>query len=334
MKRVGHLIQEIAKTENLYLAYYKAVKSKRAKEDVIDYADHLNENIKILQSQILSGKVVTGYYHYFKIFDPKERTICAASFPERVMHHALMNVCHPIFEKHLIYDSYATRPNKGTYAALDRAKVAVKKYEWVAKLDVRKYFDNISHEILKQKLRKLFKDKLLLNIFDDIIDSYHTSEKKGIPIGNLTSQYFANYYFSAADHFAKEVLQFPFYIRYMDDVLLFYNNKSVLLERLKNFCNYVEFKMNLQFKPHFVNRTNLGISFLGYRLYPYMVRLNISSKKRFIKKLNCYYKNLEHGTWSQSEYSRHVLPLIAFTEYAQSKALRKKCIFAAEGQQS
>ena len=239
MKRAGYLIPEIAAYENLYLAFYKAAKTKRTLSEVVDFEATLDVNLRQLQKQILSANLEVGNYHYFKIYDPKERIICAAAFPERVLHHAIMNICHPYFERQLIYSTYATRIGKGTYAALDKAKVYVKKYDFYAKLDVRKYFDNISHQVLIELLNRILKDKTLLKIFENILSSYSTVEGCGIPIGNLTSQYFANYYLSPADHFAKEILKIPGYVRYMDDILLFENDKTLLKEKLNLFENFV-----------------------------------------------------------------------------------------------
>lgn len=332
MKRASHLIEKIAETENLFFAFYKAAKTKHACAEVVEYTRNLDNNLKTLQTQLIAGNVPVGNYHYFKIYDPKERTICAASFNERVVHHAIMNVCHPFFEKHLIFDSYATRPGKGTYAALEKAKKAVKNYAWVAKLDIRKYFDNISHEVLKLKLRRLFKDDFLLKLFESIINSYCTMPGKGIPIGNLTSQYFANHYLSSADHFAKEHLQIPVYLRYMDDMLLFENDKEVLKRKVENFCNYIETTMFLNFKPQFLHRTVKGLSFLGYKLLSGEVKLNSASKNRFKKKITMYYKLLNNYVWCQKKFSRHALPLIAFTDFAAAKSFRKKFIFVFEGQ--
>jgi len=326
MKRVGNLMPDIADLSNLYNAYYKAVKSKRHKADALEYTKNLDLNLSLLSNQFLTGNIETGNYHYFKIFDPKERLICAAGFSERVMHHAIMNICHPLFEKHLIYHSYATRKGKGTYASLDIAKQAVKKYKWVAKLDIRKYFDSIPHLILQEKLQRLFKDKLMLSIFSKIINSYHASDNKGIPIGNLTSQYFANYYLSSADHYAKEQLQIPVYIRYMDDILLFEQDKETLKRKVKSFCEFVETGLHLTFKLIDINATSKGVSFLGYRLFSDVIKLNQSSKKRFIRKFKGYSDYVKNGIWTQEEYSRHILPLIAFTNYASAKGLRNKCI--------
>ena len=191
MKRENNLIEKITEPDNLRLAFWKARKAKEGKMEVTEFRKELDKKLLTLQEELLSGNVQVGNYHYFTIFDPKERLICAASFKERVLHHAIMNICHVNFEKFQIFDSYASRLGKGTYAALERAKFFQVKYKWFLKLDVRKYFDTIDHCILKQLLAKRFKDLSLLNVFFNIIDSYETSTGKGLPIGNLTSHAFA-----------------------------------------------------------------------------------------------------------------------------------------------
>lgn len=323
MRRAGNLIHKIIQMDNLCLAYYKARKSKQQNVEVIDYGKNLNSNIKHLQKQIETGDIEVGNYEYFNISDPKRRQICAASFPERVLHHAIMNICHPVFERNLIYDTYATRKNKGIYAAIGKAKKATKKYKYVAKLDMRKYFDSISHIILKQKLRIIFKDYQLIGIFDNIIDSYRVSKNKGIPIGNLTSQYFANFYLSAADHFAKEQLKIPVYLRYMDDILMFKNNRAILKEKVNTFKNYIETNLELQLKPVLINSCEKSVLFLGYTLYPNKILLNGRSKKRFKKKIVKYHQKLENSQWTEAEYQKHILPLLSFVKHAYTKKLRK-----------
>lgn len=327
MKRTGNLIPDIADMNNLYFAFHKASKAKRGKSEVLLYEKNLDRNLKKLRCQILKAEVSVGNYHYFKIFDPKERVICAASFPERVLHHALMNICHPVFEKQFIYHTYATRPGKGTYAALDKSKEYVKKYRWYAKLDVRKYFDSISHAKLYDLLRRKIKDYSLLKIFSDIISSYSVTEGKGIPIGNLTSQYFANYFLSPADHFAKEKLRIPGYIRYMDDILIFEKGQESLKNKMKLFRDFVEDNFCLRYKPAIINKTEIGVSFLGYRIFPGFVKLNKVSKRRFIRKMSNYKYLLKTGEWCQEEFSRHVLPLIAFTDYANTKTMRYNLLY-------
>jgi len=326
MKRAGHLIEKIADLENLQLAYYKAQRGKAAKSEVMEYGKRLQANLHNLQAQILTGEVETGNYRYFTIYDPKKRLICAAPFGQRVLHHALMNVCHPLFEKVQIFDSYASRLEKGTYAALARARRFNRQYKWHLKFDFRKYFDSLDHTIIKNQLRSLIKDSRLLNIFESIIDSYQVSPNKGVPIGNLTSQYFANHYLAGADHFVKEVLRIPAYVRYMDDLVLWLDHKETLMDAWARLNQYCASRLNLALKPFCLNRHSHGLPFLGYLLYPDHTRLARRSRRRFIKKLRIYADHLISGLWTQQEYQDHVLPLIAFTEHAEAKEFRKKII--------
>ncbi len=268
MKRENDLIEKIAEPDNLRLAFWKARKAKEGKIEVAQFRMHLDKNLLSIREELLSGKLKVGNYHYFTIFDPKERLICAASFKERVLHHAIMNICHANFEKYQISGSYASRPGKGTYAALERAAVFQKKYKWFLKLDVRKYFDTIDHRILKRMLAKRFKDIALLNVFSNIIDSYQTSNGKGLPIGNLTSQYFANHYLALADHYIKEKLQALAYVRYMDDMVMWSDDKNTLLKIGNDFQSFIQSELQLSLKPVCLNTTDKGLPFLDYLLYP------------------------------------------------------------------
>jgi len=318
---------------NLYLAYYKSSLHKKTKPDALEYSKNLHENLKILQNQLIDGKIDVGNYNYFTIYEPKKRTICAASFAERVLHHAIMNVCHQTFERHLIFDSYATRIGKGTYKALERAKYFSKTYKYYLKLDIRKYFDSISHDILKTKLAKIFNDENILNFFNQIIDSYSTSRKfetserfetNGLPIGNLTSQYFANFYLSSADHFIKEQLKAKYYVRYMDDMIIWHNNLDELKLIQNKFINFVSENLKLQFKINYINTTTHGLNFLSYRIFNNRTELQQKSKKRFIHKLKIYEQKLESNVFTQTDFRNHCIPLVAFTQHASTKGFRSK----------
>lgn len=235
-----------------------------------------------------------------------------------------MNVCHTNFEKYQIFYSYASRIGKGTYAALERASVFQQQYKWFLKLDVRKYFDSIDHAILKTMPANRFKDKALLQVFFQIIDSYQTLEGKGLPIGNLTSQYFANHYLALADHHIKEKLQASAYVRYMDDMVIWSNDKNTLLKIGNEFQSFIESELSLTLKPFCLNSTDKGLPFLGYMLFPKRVLLNNSSRKRFKIKLKQYTCKLNNAKWNQTEYQAHVLPLIAFAKHANTFNLRTK----------
>lgn len=249
MKRAGYLIERIADTDNLLYAYYRAARGKRMSTQAQRFAAALDANVARLRADILSGFVQVGNYTYFHIQDPKPRLICAAEFSERVLHHAIVNVCHPYFERQLIETTYATRPGKGIYQAIDRAEKAMRRYPFVAKCDFRKYYDTIDHQILKLLLQRLFKDPKLLQIFNLIIDSYHVGPGKGLPIGNLTSQYFANYYLSGLDHYVKEELKLGEYVRYMDDFLLFAPTRQALAGAVERVWQYASTRRALVLKP-------------------------------------------------------------------------------------
>lgn len=319
-------MEQIASLDNLYLAYQKASRGKQSKREVQLFAEHFDDNLRRMRQTILEGSVPMGDYHYFTIHDPKERVICASPFSERIVQHAVMNVCHPYFDRQLIDTTYATRRGKGVYAALDAAVRAMTRYEYCVKLDVRKYYDSIDHDVLKEKLQHMFKDAALLQLFDRIIDSYNVSEGKGLPIGNLTSQYFANTYLSELDHKAKEEWKAPVYIRYMDDILIAGNEKEVLRQCVERMKTYAQEKMHLSFKPPVYRRATDGIVFLGYKVLPYHILLSGRSKKRFRSKLLKYDRLLAEHTWTEELYAEHILPLLSFALHADSKSFRCACL--------
>jgi RNA-directed DNA polymerase len=327
MKRVGNLINKIADFENLQFAYYKAKKGKEHKLHVIEYGENLQTNLLLLRQQIVRGNIETGNYHYFTIFDPKERRICAASFNERVLHHAIMNICHPYFEKYQVFDSYATRINKGTYKALERASEFQKRYKWYYKFDIRKYFDSISHNILKNNLERKFKDKELLVLFDRIINSYHTQDNKGLPIGNLTSQYFANHYLGLLDHYIKNQLRVPAYIRYMDDFIIWHDDKDIIKEIGGKIKIFLTEKLDLILKTSTLNYSTKGVTFLSYLVYNEKIYLARRSKIRYQKKIKEFTSLLNNGIWSQAEFQKHTIALNSFIFHADSLYFRKKVLY-------
>ena len=168
MKNSSYLIERIIVPDNLRLAFLKAAKGKSHAPVVENYRRNLDQNLENLREQIQTGRVEVGTFRRFTVFEPKERQICAPAFHEQVLHHALMNVCHEYFERFQIHDSYASRKGKGTYAALERAKRYTVQYEWFLKLDVRKFFDSVHHDVIKRQLKHLFADYRVLDIFGKI----------------------------------------------------------------------------------------------------------------------------------------------------------------------
>jgi RNA-directed DNA polymerase len=346
MKRIGFLIEKIADIDNLRLAFWKARKGKSYSAEVTKYRKNLEENLLALRQQILSGEVKVGNYRYFKVFEPKERQICASAFNEQVLHHALMNVCHCYFEAYQINESYASRKGKGTYAALEKAKAYTERYNHYLKLDVKKFFESIEHDVLKKQLRRMFKDATVLHIFDAIIDSYAVGnanlqnpvrvlnpdrvlkvlENRGVPIGNLTSQYFANHFLAVLDHYIKEDLAVAAYVRYMDDMVIWHNDKTYLLAIRDKIKSFLEDKLLCRLKPEALNYCEKGLPFLGYFIFPNHIRLLQQSKQRFIRKMNLIEKHYHNGNWSASHCKRKALPLLAFVQHADTIGFRKSVL--------
>jgi len=217
------------------------------------------------------------------------------------MHHAIMNVLEPVFERQFIFHTYACRKGKGSHKAIAYAFSKAKKHKYFLKLDVRKYFDNIDHEVLKKMLERIIKDNECLKLLFAIIDSYGETGK-GLPIGNLTSQFFANFYLSALDHFILENLKVDGYVRYMDDFLVFGDTKNRLKEILftiEDFCNQ---NLLLELKPAILGNSRNGVSFLGYLIKSDSVKLTQKSKKRKLVKFRLRNFEFKNNLISEEEY--------------------------------
>jgi RNA-directed DNA polymerase len=333
MKRHGQLMDAIADPGNLRLAFWKAAKSKRAKADCRAFQENLDENIATLREELLSGSVVIGEYHTFTIHDPKERTICAASFRERVLHHAVMNVCEPVLERAAIFDSYACRKGMGAQAAVRRAASYSRQHSWFLKMDIRKYFDSIDQGVLRGLLRRKFKDAGVLDLFDRILASYKTAPGRGLPIGNLTSQHFANFYLAPLDRFIKEELQRRCYVRYMDDFVIWGETAAEMRAVWVKVEDFLRTELKLDLKSNVVlSRTERGMDFLGYRIFPDDLRLARRSKRRFASKFRAYEREHEEGVWTELELQQRMTALIAFTLPCRSRGFRRNVMqrFGAE----
>ena len=323
MKRANYLLEKIVDPDNLRLAFWKAGKGKRYAKSVSAYARHLDNNLIRLRAEIGSGEISVGQYRYFKVFDPKERQICASAFSEQVLHHALMNICHPYFERAQVFDSYASRPGKGFHAAVKRAAFFHRMNNWYLKLDVRQFFASINHEVLLDQLEKLFKEKSLIHIFNQIIASFESKPGYGLPIGNLSSQYFANHYLTGLDHYIKEKLHIKAYVRYMDDFVLWHQDKQCLKYAYQNILRIVESELKVSLKPLVLQKVERGLPFCGYLIYPYYIRLSQRSKKRYGRKMDILQEQYQVVAWSESECQRRAQSLISFTQLADAKVFRQ-----------
>ena len=327
MKRAGGLFPRIIEPENIRIAFLNAAKSKRNRQEIIKFTDAFDNNIKKIYQQLKTLDLKVGNYRFFTVYDPKMRHICAAEFSERVLHHAIMNICEPVLEKNAIYDSYACRKEKGSVNALKRTQYFARKNPWYMKMDICKYFDSIDHHILKELLSRRIKDKPVLSLFDQILSTYSIGPGKGLPIGNLVSQHLANFYLNSFDHWIREEIKTKGYVRYMDDFIVFGENSRELKEKREYIRYFLKEILSLELKANTqINRCGKGIPFLGFIVYPGKIRLSANSRKRFIRKFRSYEHKMITGEWEEITVARHVTALVAFTKTADAKAFRRSVI--------
>jgi RNA-directed DNA polymerase len=324
MKRTGNLYFKIAEPDNLRLAFCKAAKGKQDRPEVMRFRAHFESSIMALRREILSKTPKVGDYRFFYVHDPKKRLICAACFRERVLHHAIMNICEKTLDTYAVFDSYACRKGKGGRKAIERAKGFSGLFPWYLKLDIAKYFNSIDHEILMGQLERRFKEQDLLDLFQRILNTYAIETGKGVPIGNLISQHMANFYLGCFDHWIKEVRRVRGYVRYMDDFVLWGAEKKALKEEFRRIEQWLKENLDLKLNRKIqLNRCARGMPFLGYRVYPGSVRLATSSRKRFVRKFRKYENTFLKGEWNNETLSRHMTPLVEFTRGAKSAGFRR-----------
>lgn len=336
MKRTGNLFEKVTHYGNLLLAHKKALRGSGKNEEACRFTYHLEHELLTLQGEITKGTYKPGHYRYFKIFDPKERTISIAPFRDRVVHHAVVNVLDPVFEKIFIFDSYANRKDKGTHRAVKRAQLFMKPCKYYLKFDIDKYFDSIVHHIMIQLLERKIKDEKLTGLLSLIIGnndaSRGTNAQVGLPIGNLTSQFFANVYLNVFDHYIKEVLRIKRYVRYMDDCVIFHNDRMYLKSILKHAESFLYNRLKLRIKTSatFINSRLNGLPFLGYRIFPSLIRLKSENVKRLKKKLAAREMQLRDGIISEEKFIMSAASLIGYAGFAHSLQLRRS-LFCNKG---
>ena len=321
MKRTGNLFDQVVTWENLRLALGKALRRKRTRAEVREFCRRTDQHLAEMGDQLRQGTFPFGRCHKFLIRDPKERLITAPCFPERVVHHAIMNVCEPVLERWLVHDTYACRTGRGRDAAVQRARHYAQRHPCFLKLDVRKYFPSISHSVLLSRLERVFKDARLLELFYQIISSFQGATGRGLPIGALTSQHFANFYLGWCDRFVKETLRAPGYVRYMDDMLLWDETSGGLHGMLGGVREFLDDSLELQLKPFpYLNRSQHGVDFLGCRVFPDHVVLNRRSRVRFRRRLWELETRYLDEQITELELQTRATALVAFTQAAGVKS--------------
>jgi hypothetical protein len=328
--------------DNLWLAWRQAAKGKRGRPPAASFEYRLADNLLALQQELRSKTYTPGPYASFFIHEPKRRLISAAPFRDRVVHHALCNIIEPLFERSFIYDSYANRVGKGTHRALDRCQAFARRYRYVLQCDVRQFFPSIDHAILGRNLSRVIRDPDLLWLVDRILaggagvlseqygmvyfagdDLLAALRPRGLPIGNLTSQFWANTYLNPFDHFVKRELRCPAYLRFVDDFLLFSDSRAQLWEWKRAVMRRLaRLRLTIHEARAQARPVSEGIPFLGFVVYPQRRRLKRRKGIAFRRRLQQMAQSYADGQVTLEQVNASVRGWVEHVRYGNTVGLR------------
>ncbi len=315
MRRAGHLFEQVAAFHPLCRAARRAARGKRLSRSAADFLLNLEPEVLQLERELLAGTYRPRPYRSFRIRD-------------RVVHHALCAALEPVFERAAIDDSYACRTGRGQHAALERAQAFARRHPWYLKLDVAQFFETADHAVLKAQLGRLLKDARALDLCATFIDagSPGSAAGKGLPIGNLTSQHFANLYLAPLDRFAKEALRIPGYVRYMDDLLCFGPDKGTVRGWRGEIAGFAEGRLRLALREDAerLAPVRVGVPFLGFRVWPGLVRLDAARARRLRRRFRAI-----AGVADEDERARRVEGVVGWAAQGDTARLRASLLRAA-----
>jgi retron-type reverse transcriptase len=337
------LYDQITSWANLRLAHQKAAKGKRGKGAAARFEYKLEDNLATLQQELVAKCYQPGQYASFYIHEPKRRLISAAPFRDRVVHHALCNIIEPIFERSFIDDSYANRIGKGHHRALDRCQSFARRYPYVLTCDLKQFFPSIDHQILRQTLARRINCPDVLWLIDQILasgvgvlaeeyemawfpgdDLLAAARPRGLPIGNLTSQFWANCYLNGFDHFVKRRLRCKGYLRFVDDFLLFAEDKATLWQWREAVVNYLAgLRLTLHLNCAQVRPVTEGVPFLGFIVYPQRRRVKGRKVVHFRRRIRRRLANYQAGHVTLDQVNVSVQGWVEHVRHGNTIGLRK-----------
>ncbi len=328
MKRVGNLFEGMVSFPSLLGAFRRAFRGSGKTKEACRFAFHLESELLSLQAELRELRYQPRPYRYFTVYEPKERIISVAAFRDRVVHHALVGVLEPVYERSFIHHSYATRKNKGTHRAIARAQNLLRRHRFYLKMDVQKYFDSIDHAILLSRVTRKIKDERILDLLSVIITNHAISRGdscgKGLPIGNLTSQFFANVYLDGFDHFVEQQLPCTGYVRYMDDLVFFADDLAVLRALRQQVEGYLSNHLALTAKASatMIHAGMHGLPFLGMRIFPAMKRVKSENVRRLDKKARNRIRAWESGLIDERSLTQSLTSIYGYLAGAGTYCLR------------
>jgi len=341
MKRIGNIYPQIVTFENLLLASHKAQLSKRYRNDVLEFNYNLERNLIDLAETLQTKTYIPGQYKTFVIYEPKRRLISAAPYRDRVVHHGLCSIIEPLFDRTFIHSSYANRRGKGTHKALDHFVRLTRRYRYCLRADVEKYFPSMDHAILKATIRRTIKCPDTLWLIELILDNSNEQEpvgqyfdgdelltpcmrRHGLPIGNLTSQLWANVYLNNVDHVMTQAFGGRRYIRYVDDFALFSDDKSELIEACWRLHDQlVGIRLRLHPVKTEITETKYGVNFLGFRVFPDRIRLRQENLRRARKRMRGLERDYRLGRVSWADVKNSLQSWSAHAAYGDTWRLRQ-----------
>ena len=346
MRTYKNLYPQIYAWPNLEAAYRQARRGKRKMLPVADFEFNWEGNLLRLQESLRDRSYQPGSYHSFYIHDPKKRLISAAPFRDRIVHHALCNLIESIFERSFCYDSYANRAGKGTHRALDRCTYFARRYGYVLQCDIQQHFPAIDHAILRRILAKPIACPATMALIDKILasgigvlsevysmvyfpgdDLLAALRPRGLPIGNLTSQFWSNVYLNPLDHFIKRELKCPAYLRYVDDFLLFADDKPTLHRWRKAIIDFLAgLRLTLHESRAQPRPVSEGIPFLGFVVYPDHRRLKRSRKLAYRRRLKGLWAAYQAGALTQDDLAASLKGWLAHVSYGDCYALAEQLL--------
>jgi RNA-directed DNA polymerase len=346
MKRHGNLWSQVTAFDNLLLASRQAQRNKRFRPNVLAFNHNLEAELFQLQHELTTFTYSPGPYHSFRIFEPKPRLISASPYRDRIIHHALCNIIVPLLERTFIPTSYANRKGYGTHQALKQFTKLARSHRYILQCDIRKYFPSIDHSILKSILRRKIKCAETLWLIDRIIDSSNPQEpmdeyypgdnlftpydrRRGLPIGNLTSQFFANCYLNGLDHFVVDRLRISPYLRYVDDFALFSDDKAQLTNaRIKIESHLAQLRVRIHPIKSQLYETRIGANFVGFRIFPDHIRVRNDNLRRSRQRLKQMRSNHATGRLEKGKGDRSFTSWMAHLDHGDTWRLQQ-CLRSA-----
>lgn len=328
-RRQKVILNDIANRSNLTHAVYLAAKGKRSRASVQQFLLNLDQELNRLAQVILARSYLPDPLREFAIHDPKRRTIHAPSFRDRVLHHAVILQAGTQIDQTLIDDSFACRHGKGTIAAVFRAQHFSRRFPWFIKVDIAKYFHSIDHELLLYRLERRFKGAGFLELLRKIIGGFHSEMGfgRGLPIGALTSQYFANLYLNDADRWLISQSEVRGMVRYMDDIICWFDSNATARHTLAMLHEFLaeQLALRLNSSPE-TNRTSRGVSFCGHRIFPGTIRLTVRRKKLFQAAIQRWERSYLNGDISASLLQNGYASAFSIVKHADSLGWRRKVL--------